>query len=32
MEQLATDLEKQDLTTERELCHVYFFLPKTYSS
>lgn len=26
MEKLATDLEKQDLTTERELPHVCFFL------
>lgn len=32
MEKLATDLEKQDLTTERELSHVCFFLPKTCSS
>lgn len=25
MEKLATDLEKQNLTTERELSHVCFF-------
>lgn len=32
MEKLATDLEKHDLTTQRELCHVCLFLPKACSS
>lgn len=32
MEKLATDLEKQDLTTERELSHVCFFQPVACSS
>lgn len=31
MEKLATDLEKHDLTTEREWSHVCFFLPRTCS-
>lgn len=32
MEKLATDLEKQNLTTERELSHIYLVLHKTCSS
>lgn len=32
MEKLAADLEKQDLTTERELSHACFLLHRTSSS